>query len=462
MNKIIPIIVSATAGMVLGFAFALSPSAIGQPTPVIPGPSRITPALIMCPGGEVPVGVDGGTSQCAYPSTMKGGPILLDSLDAGGITLWNGTGIPVLSPGIGVVNAASSSGGVSIADESGNGIDQNTDGGWTVEAESANLTTSGEDGGTLQIRAEGAPNANLCLESGAVCTTRAGQNIDMTAATGVHITSGSGGTVETSTGEYVLTSNGVLINDPYGSGVAVESNGNVSVFSDGGTIVVETTGNTTVYTDGGNIVLTDLATGDYAEVSGSSGITLSDTAGKNIIETTSATMQLTASGGASVINLLSAGDAGASITAQHGPFTVAAAGECSFACSSYSWPVQVQIDFSAYNAANLGSATAFSRTVFANASTLTSASNIAIDSAGVGTGPIVVKLCSDGVTCGAGNVYLTCTPTGTDCTAAAGTITACTVTKSAVSAATTLTWSVQTACGTTDPGFNVVAHATTP
>ena len=231
---------------------------------------------------------------------------------------------------------------------------------------------------------------------------------------------------------------------------------------DGGAIVVETTGNTTVYTDGGNIELMDLATGDYAVVSASSGIILSDTAGKGIIETTAATLTLTASGGASGINLLSVGDAGVSITAQHGPFTVAAAGECSFACSSYSWPVQVQIDFSAYNAANLGSATAFSRTVFANASTLTSASNIAIDSAGVGTGPVVVKLCSDGTTCGAGNVYLTCTPSGADCTAAAGTITACTVTKSAVSAATTLTWSVQTACGTTDPGFNVVAHATTP
>lgn len=119
-------------------------------------------------------------------------------------------------------------------------------------------------------------------------------------------------------------------------------------------------------------------------------------------------------------------------------------------------------DFSAYNAANLAGGTAFARTAVTNASTLTADSTITHDIAGTGTGTFVAKLCSDGVTCGAGNVYLTCTAGANCATAAAGRIDACTVTKAAVAAATTLTWSVTTACGTTDPGINAVAHFTTP
>jgi len=119
-------------------------------------------------------------------------------------------------------------------------------------------------------------------------------------------------------------------------------------------------------------------------------------------------------------------------------------------------------DFCAYNAANLAGATAFARSVATNASTLTADSTITHDIAGAGTGTFVAKLCSDGTTCGAGNVYLTCTAGANCATAAAGRIDACTVTKAAVPAATTLTWSVATACGTTDPGINACAHFTTP
>ena len=119
-------------------------------------------------------------------------------------------------------------------------------------------------------------------------------------------------------------------------------------------------------------------------------------------------------------------------------------------------------DFSAYNAANLAGATAFAQTIVTNASTVTAASTITHDIAGAGTGTFVAKLCSDGVTCGAGNVYLTCTAGASCATAVAGRIDACTVTKAAVPAGTTLTWSVATACGTTDPGINAVAHFTTP
>lgn len=160
---------------------------------------------IACPAGQVPVGIDGGVSQCAYPSTMKGAPILIDSLDAGGVTIWNGPDIPVLSSGVSIVNESVAASGISVSDRSGNGIDQNTDGGWTVESEAANITTSGFDGGNLQIRAEGAPNANICLESGTICTIRAGQNIDINAATGVHITSGSSGINESSAGIVITT-----------------------------------------------------------------------------------------------------------------------------------------------------------------------------------------------------------------------------------------------------------------
>lgn len=116
-----------------------------------------------------------------------------------------------------------------------------------------------------------------------------------------------------------------------------------------------------------------------------------------------------------------------------------------------------------YNAATaLGSATAFGQTYFINASTLLAQSNMTHDVAGAGTGTFVVKLCSDGATCGAGNVYLTCT-SGAACAAAvAGRIDTCTLTKSAINAGTTLTWSVGTACGTTDPGVNVCEVHTTP
>lgn len=120
-------------------------------------------------------------------------------------------------------------------------------------------------------------------------------------------------------------------------------------------------------------------------------------------------------------------------------------------------------DFSAYQAQSaLGSGTAFAQTVVANASTLVAGSNMAHDIAGTGTGTFVAKLCSDGVTCAGGNVYLTCTAGAACAAAVAGRIDACTITKSAVPAATTLTWSVGTACGTLDPGVNVNAHFTTP
>lgn len=120
----------------------------------------------------------------------------------------------------------------------------------------------------------------------------------------------------------------------------------------------------------------------------------------------------------------------------------------------------VEHDFSAFrNTFATPSAAAFSRTKVTNASTLTADSYYTPVVVGVGGGSFVLKLCSDGTTCGAGNVYLTCT---NNCTATVGTPVACTVTKSAVSAATTLTWGVATACATTDPGFNVNAHMTTP
>lgn len=183
---------------------------------------------IACPAGQVPVGIDGGVSQCAYPSTMKGAPILIDSLDAGGVTIWNGPDIPVLSSGVSIVNESVAASGISVSDRSGNGIDQNTDGGWTVESEAANITTSGLDGGNLQIRAEGAPNANLCLESGAICTSRAGQNIDLNAATGAYITSGSSGINESSTGAYSMAAAGGTLYDNAGIGIVSVSDGGVS------------------------------------------------------------------------------------------------------------------------------------------------------------------------------------------------------------------------------------------
>jgi hypothetical protein len=98
------------------------------------------------------------------------------------------------------------------------------------------------------------------------------------------------------------------------------------------------------------------------------------------------------------------------------------------------------------------------QTLVTNAATLESihsTSNVA----GVGAGNLVTKLCSDGATCGGGNIYGTCTIT---CTSAVGTDTSCTVNISAVPAATTLTWSVTTACGTTNLSANTVTHFTNP
>ena len=136
-----------------------------------------------------------------------------------------------------------------------------------------------------------------------------------------------------------------------------------------------------------------------------------------------------------------------------------------FSSTSLTPPLSVslsEVNFSAYNSANLAGATAFAQTVVTNASTLVAGSNMVHDIAGTGTGTFVAKLCSDGTTCAGGNVYLTCTAGANCATAAAGRIDACTITKSAVAAATTLTWSVTTACGTTDPGVNLIAHMTQP
>jgi hypothetical protein len=117
-------------------------------------------------------------------------------------------------------------------------------------------------------------------------------------------------------------------------------------------------------------------------------------------------------------------------------------------------------DFSAYNAANVAAATALSETTVTRASTATADSKITTDVAGVGAGNFVMMLCTDGTTCAAGNQRLTCTQA---CTAAAGTRTACTVQNAGtIAAATVVTWSVTTACATTDPGMNVNAHMTTP
>lgn len=116
----------------------------------------------------------------------------------------------------------------------------------------------------------------------------------------------------------------------------------------------------------------------------------------------------------------------------------------------------------AFSSANLAGATRFASIYFPNASTLLSQSNMTHDSAGAGTGTFVTKLCSDGATCGGGNVYLTCTAGANCATAAAGQNDACTLTKSAVPAGTTLTWSVGTACGTTDPAISVCEAHTTP
>lgn len=122
---------------------------------------------------------------------------------------------------------------------------------------------------------------------------------------------------------------------------------------------------------------------------------------------------------------------------------------------------QTDSNFSAYRATKATPAATiiFGQTKVSLASTLTADSYIIPDVVGVGPGSFIARLCSDGTTCGAGNIYLTCT---LSCTGAVGTPVACTVTKSAVAAATTLSWEVGTACATTDPGVNVNAHYTTP
>lgn len=120
----------------------------------------------------------------------------------------------------------------------------------------------------------------------------------------------------------------------------------------------------------------------------------------------------------------------------------------------------VEYNFSAYNTGNLAAAAQFAQTLVTNASTITAGGTVSVqDVVGVGGGNFVTKLCSDGATCGAGNVYVTCTSA---CTAAVGTVTSCTVNKSAVAATTTLTQSVGTACATTDPNVNINVHFTTP
>lgn len=120
------------------------------------------------------------------------------------------------------------------------------------------------------------------------------------------------------------------------------------------------------------------------------------------------------------------------------------------------------VDFGAYYIGGTTTTAAFGRTKFTNASTLTADSTTVIAATSSGTGTITALLCSDGITCGAGNVYLTCT---IDCTGALGAIAACTVTKAAVPAGTTLTWGVPAVCAgsfVSNPGFNATAHATTP
>lgn len=121
----------------------------------------------------------------------------------------------------------------------------------------------------------------------------------------------------------------------------------------------------------------------------------------------------------------------------------------------------IEFESHAYNAANIAGGTAFSQSFVTAASTITYASMVH-NIAGAGAGTFVAKLCSDGATCAGGNIYLTCTVGANCATAVAGRIDSCTITKAAVPAATTLTWSVTTACGTTNPGINFSAHLTTP
>lgn len=110
--------------------------------------------------------------------------------------------------------------------------------------------------------------------------------------------------------------------------------------------------------------------------------------------------------------------------------------------------------FSVYNSANLGNAVAIGQAKVTNQTVIESV-NATVDVVGVGGGNFVTKLCSDGTTCAGGNTFVTCTAA---CTNAAGTNTACSIGNANVGAATTLTWSVTTACASTDPGENIVLH----
>ncbi len=175
-----------------------------------------------------------------------------------------------------------------------------------------------------------------------------------------------------------------------------------------------------------------------------------------------------ASGGGSAGNLTlttPVGNGAISLTSTHTKVTaLSTAGYVTNAATGELGSAVIDRSFCVYNAANLGAATALGRTKIANASTATADSTMTVDIAGAGSGGnnFVAKLCSDGVTCAAGNTFLTCT---VSCTAAAGTIAACVASTPAIPAGTTATWSVDTACAGvpgTDPGANICAYFTTP
>lgn len=118
-------------------------------------------------------------------------------------------------------------------------------------------------------------------------------------------------------------------------------------------------------------------------------------------------------------------------------------------------------DLSAFTAANIAAGTAFGQFCVTNASTFVSgnATNAAVNTAGVGAGNFVTKLCSDGTTCAGGTVYMTCS---FNCTNAAGSVANCTVNIAAVPAGTCFQLSVTTACGTLNPAVQYTFHLTTP
>ncbi len=130
-------------------------------------------------------------------------------------------------------------------------------------------------------------------------------------------------------------------------------------------------------------------------------------------------------------------------------------------CKSNAWFVLggSEWDFSAFiPTVLLGASNALQQTKVSNASTIESAT-ITIVTAGILGANLVEKLCSDAATCAAGNTFVTCTVA---CATAIGTVTSCTVNNANVSAGLNLTWSVQTACTTTNPAANVNAHFTNP